>query len=120
MRQSVSDLQKKSKAYADNRRCAKDKSLRVADAVRIRKPWKTGKMEKKYSAPKQVVNRKGPHTWMLSDGTVWNTSHLVSVTTKNELDGEGISASQSESSACGRPVRNRHLPTWTKDYVLYS
>lgn len=117
LRDTVHAKQVKAKEYTDRRRSAQASTFKVGDFVRIKKPVLVRKGARKFTAPIQITAQKGPATFLLSDGKVWNASHLafappdtVPVTlTPQQPD---------EAPPAAVPFR-RHVrpPEWHKDYV---
>ncbi|KAL2085986.1 hypothetical protein ACEWY4_019306 [Coilia grayii] len=74
---TVRAKQVKVKEYTDRRRSAQASTFKVGDFVRIKKPVLIRKGAHKFTPPFQITALKGPATFLLSDGKVWNASHLA-------------------------------------------
>ena len=127
MRERVKDKQRKMKEYTDAKRHAKYTDLHPGDEVRVRKPWRVKKGELKFSKPRTVVTKRGPNTYLLDDGRIWNASHLSALSElstdsdSNETMDCNTGADQppdADSDSQPRPARIRNPPSWTKDFVM--
>lgn len=138
LQQNIQKKQEKSKQYTDKRRGAKPPNFQIGSAVRIRKPGIIAKGLSKFTNPLKVVAQKGPATYLLSDGKVWNAFHLA----PSSAACAAVPASQPDD-ACPLPSnqgaeheppepepelvpsphqsprvpRARHAPAWLEDYV---
>ncbi|CAM5089414.1 unnamed protein product [Eretmochelys imbricata] len=77
VRKTVEQNQAKYKAFTDQRQGAKGPKFQCGSFVRIRKPGILCKGDHKFTAPLKIVEKKGPYTYRLSDGQVWNASYLA-------------------------------------------
>ena len=127
MRERVKDKQRKMKEYTDAKRHAKYTDLHPGDEVRVRKPWRVKKGELKFFKPRTVVTKRGPNTYLLDDGRIWNASHLSALSElstdsdSNETMDCNTGADQppdTDSDSQPRPARIRNPPSWTKDFVM--
>ncbi|KAJ8335337.1 hypothetical protein SKAU_G00386790 [Synaphobranchus kaupii] len=127
MRERVLDKQRKMKEYTDAKRHAKSTDLHPGDEVRVRKPWRVKKGELKFSKPRTVVTKRGPNTYLLDDGRIWNASHLSALSElstdsdSNETMDCNTGTDQppsTDSDSQPRPARIRNPPGWTKDFVM--
>lgn len=75
----VTRKQKYSKMYTDFRRAAKKPSIVVGDTVRVKKPVIYFKGDLSFSSPRKVVEQRGPASFGLDDGRIWNSSKLSKV-----------------------------------------
>ena len=77
LRDTVKKKQLKSKEYTDKRRSAQIPTFQVGGFVRIKKPTLIKKGAHKFTKPLQIIEQRGPATFRLSDGKMWNASHLA-------------------------------------------
>jgi len=82
----VQEKQNKQKVYTEKCRGAKDVNCECGSFVRVRKPGVLRKGQSKFSVPLQVMEQRGSHTYKLSDGRIWNVSHLASACQRNARD----------------------------------
>uniref|UniRef100_A0A3B3T9U7 Gypsy retrotransposon integrase-like protein 1 n=1 Tax=Paramormyrops kingsleyae TaxID=1676925 RepID=A0A3B3T9U7_9TELE len=130
LKQTILRRQETMKRYTDQRRGAKSPAFHVGSFVRIKKPRFTRKGHSKFSQPYQVVAQKGPATYLLSDGRVWNAIHLAQTF---PLPGTSSTSTAPEDAylplgvpqtlchtppPAVRPHRVRQAPVWSKDYVI--
>ncbi|KAL7856478.1 hypothetical protein SRHO_G00153770 [Serrasalmus rhombeus] len=128
---TVQRKQQKAKEYADKRRAAAAPGIQVDSFVRIRKPGIVSKGQSKFSLPYKVVAKRGPATYLLSDGKVWNAAHLAPTSLPYAVPStltvpedtyvphevHTPCAVPSEHSATNQLHRVRRAPFWAKDYV---
>lgn len=74
LRQRVRQNQASSKLYTDCRRGARTRHFAVGDYVRVRKSSVHGKISSRFSEPKKISEQRGPASFLLDDGRVWNAS----------------------------------------------
>lgn len=130
LKQNIQKKQEKMEQYTDKRRSAKPPTFQVGTFVRIRKPGIIAKGHSKFTQPFQVVAQKGPATYLLSDGKVWNAIHLASAppmhsTAPTSQPGDAsLLPSTPEPPDTGhspppspRVPRVRNAPVWSKDYI---
>ncbi|KAL7879761.1 hypothetical protein SRHO_G00020150 [Serrasalmus rhombeus] len=128
---TVQRKQQKAKEYADKRRAATAPGIQVDSFVRIRKPGIVSKGQSKFSLPYKVIAKRGPATYLLSDGKVWNAAHLAPTSLPYAVPStltvpedtyvphevHTPCAVPSEHSATNHLHRVRRAPFWAKDYV---
>ncbi|KAJ8264193.1 hypothetical protein GJAV_G00146290 [Gymnothorax javanicus] len=68
LRDTVQKKQLKSKEYTDKRRSAQIPTFQVGGFVRIKKPVMVKKGAHKFTKPLQIVDQRGPATFLFSDG----------------------------------------------------
>ena len=132
LRQTVQRKQGQSKEYTDRRRGAKPSTFQSGSYVRIKKPGIIKKGHSAFTQPYRVLAQKGPATYQLSDGKLWNAIHLApanppATDTPATLPPEETFMPTSPARApparpCTPPAarassRVRTAPAWTKDYV---
>lgn len=79
LREHVKKKQMISKSYTDEKRGAKEPSFVVGDYVRVKTTAAHGKLSSQFSAPKKIIGKRGPASYLLDDGRVWNASKLIAV-----------------------------------------
>ncbi|EMP37539.1 hypothetical protein UY3_05253 [Chelonia mydas] len=138
-KKTVEQNQAKSKAFTDKWWDAQEPKFECGSFVRIRKPGILRNLEyenlerkgdHKFTAPLKIIEKKGPYTYRLSDGWVWNTSYLAPAyaprgdyaNTQPAWDDFTVVPTQQdialEPGLERRPVRPRRPPVWTRDYVM--
>lgn len=117
LRDTVHEKQVKSKEYTDKRRSAQAPTFKVGDFVRIKKPVLIKKGAHKFTAPLQITAQKGPATFLLSDGKVWNASHLAAASPDTPPVPLTSQHSDEAPSAVVPLRRTVRPPEWHKDYV---
>ena len=75
----VATKQKALKSYVDTKRKAKIPKFDVGHWVRVRKPVRGHKLKPVLTEPLKIVERIGPSTFQLRDGTKWSARRLVRV-----------------------------------------
>ncbi|CAM4711930.1 unnamed protein product [Lepidochelys kempii] len=130
VRKTVEQNQANYKAFTDKWWGAKEPKFQCGSFVRIQKPGILRKGDHKFTAPLKIIEKKGPYTYRLSDGRVWNASYLAPAyatrgdyaNTQSALDDFTIVATQQdialEPGLERRPVRPRRPPVWTRDCVM--
>ncbi|CAM4584129.1 unnamed protein product [Lepidochelys kempii] len=130
VRKTVEQNQAKYKPFTDKQWGAKEPKFEFGSFVRIRKPGILCKGDHKFTAPLKIIEKKGPYTYRLSDGRVWNASSLAPAyaprgdyaDTQSALDDFTVVSTQQdfalESGLERWPVRPRPPPVWTRDYVM--
>ncbi|XP_049520592.1 retrovirus-related Pol polyprotein from transposon opus [Dermacentor silvarum] len=79
LRKRVAEHQRKSKAYADQRRAARVPKFQVGTYVRVKKPIPGPKGTPSYGPPLKILKRIGRWSFCLEDGRTWNASQLSAV-----------------------------------------
>ena len=79
LRERVKNKQTRSKSYTDEKRGAKEPNFAVGDYVRVTLSAIPGKLSSQFSAPKKIVEKRGPASYLLEDLRVWNASKLAAV-----------------------------------------
>lgn len=112
--------QSKMKQYTDTKRGARMPSFRPGERVRIRKPHHVPKAHPRFTSPVTVRERKGPNTFLLSDGKTWNANHLAhtSPVAGQDCDASRLLHPHASHSPSQRQPRVKHKPKWHKDYVM--
>ena len=72
--------------------------------------------DSKFEAPQKMVGQKGPYTFVLQDGRVWNASKL---TLHRDCKDNDMSHDVNVQTGCQRPKREKRAPVWTRDHMLY-
>ncbi|XP_038063151.1 uncharacterized protein K02A2.6-like [Patiria miniata] len=124
LRSRVAQRQEKSRNYTDSKRGAVNPKFKPGDFVRVKRP---NKGTTKFSTPQKIVNTKGPFTYVLEDGRVWNASKLSLCPVEFMAQGSSSNGIQN-STAENKPVagdgqvrhstRPRNPPVWSKDYDM--
>ena len=125
LRDTVKKKQLKSKEYTDKRRSAQIPTFQVGGFVRIKKPTLIKKGAHKFTKPLQIIEQRGPATFRLSDGKMWNASHLAPALPVNmpvpptppppDETHELLQATPPDTALPSR--RTVRVPEWHKDYV---
>uniref|UniRef100_A0A803K669 Gypsy retrotransposon integrase-like protein 1 n=1 Tax=Xenopus tropicalis TaxID=8364 RepID=A0A803K669_XENTR len=123
----VKRQQAKCKAYTDRKRGAREVHFQPGSLVRVKKPGLLKQGQSKFTTPLEVRRQRGPYTYELSDGRIWNASRLAPVRhdlaevpfDEGHIPTPDITCDRPEQSEpIRRPERNRKQPAWTKDYVM--
>lgn len=77
IRHRVEQRQDKMKAYADAKRSARPPAFQKGDRVRVRNPLHVPKGHRKLSDPLTISEKIREGTYRLSNGNIWNASHLT-------------------------------------------
>ncbi|XP_051784491.1 uncharacterized protein K02A2.6-like [Erpetoichthys calabaricus] len=116
--QHVQRKQEQMKKYTDIRRRAKSPSFTCGSFVRIRKPGIVQKDHFKFSCPYQIIAQKGPATYLLSDGKIWNAVHLAPAT---GVQSSRTSDTQPEDSYVPtRPIQSAAISTGTPGQSFFK
>lgn len=104
-RHVVGRHQDKMRRYTDAKRGARMPSFQPGERVTIRKPYHVPKAHSRFTAPTTVRKRIGTNSFLLSDGKIWNASHLARIPPVAEEDCDtprlirtGVSHSPSHTS----------------------
>ena len=127
--ESIRRKQERTKAYTDKRRHSRDTSMKRGDWVRTKRPIRKHKLASSSSYPKRIAKKAGPNTFVLEDGSRWNSRrcirsrqvgppHLLAAETLHDVDVEGLPARQLGDPPYlrQRPRRNRRPPRYIEDY----
>ena len=77
LRKRIKKKQEKSRTYTDKRRAAHKQVFSSGDYVRIKKPGHVGKGKQKFSAPIRIKKRIRPYTYLMDNGSIWNSERFV-------------------------------------------
>ena len=77
LRRRVAERQRRQKDYADRRRRAKTPDFNVGDWVRVQLRPRPKKGRLRFSEPLQVVGRRGPSSFLLTDGALVHAERLT-------------------------------------------
>ncbi|XP_043205779.1 uncharacterized protein K02A2.6-like [Amphibalanus amphitrite] len=70
--------QRNSRGY-DSRQATRPSDLQPGDTVRVRRQGHVPKNQSRFSSPRRIARQLGPATFILSDGTKRNASHLARI-----------------------------------------
>ena len=117
IRTRVSAQQEKARQYTDKVRGASEPKFKKGDMVRVKRLKKIG--GSRFEAPRRIVGQKGPYTFVLDDGRVWNASKLSVYKGSQDRDLSSESNETRVQTGGQRPKRQIQAPVWTRDHVLY-
>ena len=121
----VAHKQELSRKATDRKRGAKLPSFRVGDYVRVNTPNLPSKKARKFSDPQLIVKTKGPFTYVLEDGRVWNASKLsacpatlMTPTGQSNVSPKPHVPVATQLAPTRHSTRTRTPPVWAKDYHM--
>lgn len=118
IRHRVKQRQDKMKAYTDAKRGARPPAFQKGDRVRVRNPLHVPKGHRKFSDPLTISEKVREGTYRLSNGNIWNATHLTGfpdTTTASRPTDEDTDSTDRPPEP--RPMRDARQPSWLKDYV---
>ena len=131
--ESIRRKQERTKAYTDKRRHSQDTSMKRGDRVRTKRPIRKHKLGSSLSYSKRFAKKIGPNTFVLEDGSRWNSRrcvrsrqvgppHMLAEETLHDDDVEGLPAPQlgDPHYLRQRPRRNRRPLRYIEDYQTYQ
>ncbi|XP_048842528.1 uncharacterized protein LOC125715236 isoform X3 [Brienomyrus brachyistius] len=119
-RRAVQRHQNNMQHYTDAKRGACMPSFRPGERVRIRKPNHVPKAHPRFTSPTTVRKRIGPNSFLLSDGKIWNASHLAKIppVAGQDCDTSRLIHTGVSHSPSHKQPRVKYKPKWLKDYVM--
>ncbi|XP_048853517.1 uncharacterized protein K02A2.6-like isoform X1 [Brienomyrus brachyistius] len=119
-RRAVQRHQNNMQHYTDAKRGACMPSFRPGERVRIRKPHHVPKAHPRFTSPTTVRKRIGPNSFLLSDGKIWNASHLAKIppVAGQDCDTSRLIHTGVSHSPSHKQPRVKYKPKWLKDYVM--
>ena len=75
--ESIRRKQERTKAYTDKRRHSRDTSMKRGNWVRTKRSIRKHRLASSLSYPKRITKKAGPNTFVLEDGSRWNSRRCV-------------------------------------------
>uniref|UniRef100_A0A8C6V5S1 Gypsy retrotransposon integrase-like protein 1 n=1 Tax=Neogobius melanostomus TaxID=47308 RepID=A0A8C6V5S1_9GOBI len=117
-RKTVRKRQNKMQRYTDAKRGAREPSFRPGERVRVRKPQHVPKAHPRFTPPETVERNVGTHSFLLSDGKVWNATHLAHCPVSEKDSNITCPFDKSATETTPKQPRTKYKPTWHNDYVM--
>lgn len=116
--ESVQLKQQKMKHYTDAKRGTRPPLSKPGESVRVRNPHHVPKAHPRFTPPLTVEKRIGRNSFLLSDGKIWNASHLAHFPSGTKQDCNTPRQSSIGTTPSLKTQRVKYKPKWHKDYVM--